>query len=142
MFLKHSPTEFFKKGDAVNEKDKSKVVQLILDGEVEKALKIVCDSYGRKTPKLKVGKVKRHSKALAVYVPRKATIFLSKGSLARNPFIILHELYHHLRFSNGKHKGTEKYANEFALSFIKSYVLNFLKKKGATGKKVTSFCKS
>jgi hypothetical protein len=37
----------------------------------------------------------------------------------RNPFIVLHEFYHVIRFKMGKHRGTEKLADEFALVFLK-----------------------
>jgi hypothetical protein len=40
----------------------------------------------------------------------------------REPFVVLHEFYHHLRTAlDRKHRGTEKYADEFAREFIEAY---------------------
>jgi hypothetical protein len=39
-----------------------------------------------------------------------------------NPFVVLHEFYHHLRARSGPHRGTERHANAFARRFIDSYV--------------------
>jgi hypothetical protein len=44
-----------------------------------------------------------------------------------NPFIILHEFYHHLRYRGMEHRGSEKSANSFASKFIDSY--RILKRK-------------
>jgi hypothetical protein len=38
-----------------------------------------------------------------------------------NPFIVLHEFYHHIRTRAGVHRGSEKHANMYAKSFIDSY---------------------
>jgi hypothetical protein len=38
-----------------------------------------------------------------------------------NPFVILHEFYHHLRTHGMEHRGTEKYANRFAEEFIEAF---------------------
>ncbi len=105
----------------LSEEEKARVVELILDGRVEEALRIVCEAHGRSPPKIRVGRVKGHSRSLAVYEPRSETIYLSDGSLLRNPFVILHELYHHLRMFAGRHRGTEKHADRFALSFLSAH---------------------
>jgi len=102
----------------LSEEEKARVVELILDGRAEVALRVVCEAHGRSPPKIRVGRVKGHSRSLAVYEPRSETIYLSDGSLLRNPFVILHELYHHLRMFAGRHRGTEKHANRFAISFL------------------------
>ncbi len=102
--------------------EKALVVSLILMGRVEEALEIVCSAHGRTPPKVRVGRVKGHDKALAVYDARRETIFVSRGEFLRNPFIILHETYHHLRMLAGRHRGTEKHADRFALSFIEAYL--------------------
>ena len=100
---------------------KAEVVRLILQGSAEEAIRVVCEAYGKPPPKLKVGRVKGMGSALAVYRVRDETIYLSDGSYIRNPFIILHELYHHLRIFSGRHRGTEKHANRFAMSFMEAY---------------------
>ncbi len=102
---------------------KAKVVALILNGRIDEALKMVCDAYGKSPPKVKIGRIKGHDKALAVYDAKRETIFVSDGTLIRDPFIMLHELYHHLRMFAGKHRGTEKHANRFAKSFLRSYCM-------------------
>jgi hypothetical protein len=51
------------------------------------------------------------------------TISVLNSDTMGNPFVILHEFYHHMRTSvlDKKHRGTEKYANEFAREFIAAY---------------------
>ena len=105
----------------LSDEERARVVELILSGRAEEALRIVCEAHGRSPPRIRVGRVKGHSRSLAVYDPRSETIYLSDGSLIRNPFVLLHELYHHLRMFAGRHRGTEKHADRFALSFLRSY---------------------
>ncbi|HEV2226795.1 MAG TPA: hypothetical protein VGR56_08340, partial [Nitrososphaerales archaeon] len=38
-----------------------------------------------------------------------------------DPFVMIHEFYHHLRSASGRHRGTEKDADRFALDFIEAY---------------------
>ncbi len=101
--------------------EKARVVQLILRGRTKEAMRLVCESFGKQPPKMKVGRVKGQGRALAVYLPRRSTIYFSDGSLTRNPFVVLHELYHHIRFLAEKHRGTEKHANKFAMEFIRAF---------------------
>ncbi len=105
----------------LTDREKAIVVSLILQGRVEEALELVCSAYGKVPPKVKVGRVKGHDKALAVYDAKRETIFVSRGDLLRNPFIILHETYHHIRMFAGRHRGTEKHADRFAQSFLEAY---------------------
>ena len=99
-----------------------KVVSLILDCKTEEALELLSSYYGVEPPGLKVGRPKGIGKALAVYVASKKTIYVTRGEYMCNPFIILHEYYHHLRTFMGKHRGTEKYADKFALCIISKYL--------------------
>jgi hypothetical protein len=47
------------------------------------------------------------------------TIHVLNSDVLKDPFVILHEFYHHLRTSiDRKHRGTEKYASKFARDFI------------------------
>jgi len=94
------------------------VVRLILEGETETAVKILSEFFGVDPPRLAVKKPKGVGKALAVYVAAKETIFFTRGEYFSNPFIVLHEFYHHLRMFEGKHRGTEKNADRFALCVI------------------------
>jgi hypothetical protein len=102
---------------------KSIIVWLILDGKTEKALHLLSDKYGVDVPKLEVGLPKRHKKnSLGCYDGKRKTISVLNSDVFKNPFVILHEFYHHLRTNlEAEHKGTEKYANEFAADFIQAY---------------------
>lgn len=102
---------------------KSKVVWLILNGQPEEALILLAKNYNATVPKLKVGLPKgRTANAYGCYTPRNETISVLNSDVIRNPFVILHEFYHHLRTSIDKqHRGTEKNADKFALAFIMSY---------------------
>ncbi len=100
----------------------ARVVHLILEGSAEKALADLSDNFGIPAPKLEVGAVKRHKRnALAVYVQAKKTIYSSKSEYLYNPFVMLHEFYHHLRASSDGKRGTEKHADAFARKAIETY---------------------
>ena len=100
---------------------KAYIVHLILNGRAEEALELLSEFHGVEPPKIRVGKVKGRSKALAVYIPSKKTIILQNGELYNDPFTILHEFYHHIRYRDGRHRGTEKNADKYAESFIQAY---------------------
>ena len=72
-------------------------------------------------PRLTVGPVKGRSRAAAVYVPRRKTIYASNRESLFEPAVILHEFYHHLRTRSGKHRGTEKHADLFAKDYLDAY---------------------
>ena len=99
------------------------IVWLILNGQVEKALELLAKNYKVSTPKLKVGLPKgRKATAFGCYTSKGATISVLNSDVMGNPFVILHEFYHHLRTSVDKqHKGTEKNADKFAREFIEAY---------------------
>jgi hypothetical protein len=99
------------------------IVWLILNGKAEKALELLAKNYKTSTPRLKVGLPKgRRATAFGCYTPKDATISVLNSDVLGNPFVILHEFYHHLRTSvDKKHKGTEKNADKFAIDFIKAY---------------------
>jgi len=99
------------------------IVWLILNGQAEKALDLLAKNYKVSTPKLKVGLPKgRKATAFGCYTPKDATISVLNSDVIVNPFVILHEFYHHLRTSIDKqHKGTEKNADKFAREFIEEY---------------------
>lgn len=107
--------------DGVDEKFAYRIVALILDGKLEDAILELSRFYRVRPPKIFVKRPKGLGKALAVYDPRKEAIFFTKGEYTYNPFIVLHEFYHHLRFFGGKHRGTEKNANRFATCFLVKY---------------------
>jgi hypothetical protein len=99
------------------------VVSLILNSKAEEALMLLAKHYNVNTPKLKVGLPKGHKAvAYGCYTAKTETISVLHSDYLTNPFVILHEFYHHLRSRNVDkiHKGTEKKANQFALDFIKT----------------------
>ncbi len=100
------------------------IVWLILNGQAEKALDLLAKNYKTSTPKLKVGLPKgRKATAFGVYTSKNETISVLNSDVIQNPFVILHEFYHHLRSRavDKQHRGTEKNADRFAMEFIKAY---------------------
>jgi hypothetical protein len=103
------------------ELERTKIIQLILDGKTEQALEILSQHYRVEKPKIKVGLPKGKAYILACYVPKNNTIYFKKGEYIYNPFIVLHEFYHVIRYSMKKHRGNEKLADKFAIEFLKKY---------------------
>jgi len=100
---------------------KAKIVHLILSRSPEEALRLLSQHYGTVTPNLKVGMPKGHKKNPGCYVAGKKTIYVSGREGLYDPFLILHEFYHHLRITDGKHKGTERHADKFARKYIEAH---------------------
>lgn len=100
---------------------KAKIVQSILSNDAGKALDSLGEYYDISAPKLKVGLPKGHISVAGCYVPMKRTIFTKNSEGLSNPFLILHEFYHHLRSVDGKHKGNEKLADKFARDYLNAY---------------------
>jgi hypothetical protein len=102
--------------------DKVFIVGLILDRQSEEALLLLAKHYRVSVPRLKVGLPKGGKKIFGCYSPRNKTISVLNSDVLGNPFVILHEFYHHLRTTVDKeHKGTEKNADRFANEFIREY---------------------
>jgi Zn-dependent peptidase ImmA (M78 family) len=100
------------------------VVWLVLNGKAEEALVLLAENYRVNVPKLKVGLPKgRKKRAYGCYTPKNATISVLNSDALGNPFVILHEFYHHLRTHSvdKQHKGTEKNADKFAAEFLQAY---------------------
>lgn len=100
------------------------IVWLILNGKTEEALALLAKNYKVKTPNLKVGLPKGHKiKAYGCYAAKNETISVQNSDMIANPFVILHEFYHHLRSKSvdKQHRGTEKNADRFAMEFIEAY---------------------
>jgi hypothetical protein len=103
---------------------KPTIVWLILNGKAEEALAILAKNYKVNEPKLKVGLPKGHKiRAYGCYTSKNETISVLNSDAMLNPFVILHEFYHHLRSKavDKMHRGTEKNADRFALEFIEAY---------------------
>ncbi|MGI0018903.1 MAG: hypothetical protein ACREAY_00365 [Nitrososphaera sp.] len=101
---------------------KAKIVYLILNRETEQALQMLSSFYRVKPPEVTVGTVKgKRRTAYAVYVPKERKIYAMNADIFYNPFVMLHEFYHHLRTQGGPHRGTERHADLYAHGFINSY---------------------
>jgi Zn-dependent peptidase ImmA (M78 family) len=100
---------------------KAKIVQLILMKDTDEALKALSQHYNIIFPHLKVGMPKKYSGKVGCYVSKTKTIHVMNREKLEDPYVILHEFYHHLRTQDRKHRGTEKYANKFAEEFIEAF---------------------
>jgi len=102
---------------------KARVVWLIVNGRAEEALKQLAERYGVEVPRLRVGLPKRHKKnVLGCYIARSNTISVLNSDVLREPFVVLHEFYHCVRTGvDVRHRGSERYADEFAMEFIQAY---------------------
>jgi len=101
---------------------KAEVVEKIVRGSPEEALKMLCKYYRVELPRIQVGAVKgRSGDTLGVYVSRRRTIYVRSSDLLYDPFVVIHEFYHHLRTRLKKHRGTERHADTFAREFIQAY---------------------
>ncbi len=116
----------------VQEDFKALIVWLIACGKPEKALDLLAKQYGVNVPALEVGLPKKHKvKAYGCYTAKNQTISVLNSDVIANPFVILHEFYHHLRSKavDKRHRGTEDNADAFALDYINAY-------RQATGQKL------
>jgi len=101
---------------------KAAVVALILDSKTEDAIRLLSRWYKVSVPKLGVGVFEGRTKGVAaVYSQNTKRILAAKREYLYDPFVMVHEFYHHLRSTSGKHRGTEKQADKFALDFIAAY---------------------
>ena len=101
---------------------KASVVAMILDSRPEDALDLLSQWYQVERPRLGVGVVEGRTKRIAaVYSLRRKEILAAKREYLYNPFVMIHEFYHHLRSRSGRHRGTEKEADRFAVEFIMTY---------------------
>ena len=104
------------------EQMKASVVALILDSKPEAALEVLSRWYRVSEPKLTVGVVEGKTKGVAaVYSQRRKEILAARREFLYDPFVMIHEFYHHLRSASGRHRGTERQADRFALEFIVAY---------------------
>ncbi len=102
----------------------AKIVHLILTKRTEQALQELSSFYHLESPEIVVGTVKgRRRIAYAAYVPKERKIYAMDSDIFYNPFVVLHEFYHHLRTQGGPQRGTERHANLYAKGFIDSYKL-------------------
>jgi hypothetical protein len=101
---------------------KAKIVHMVLNKKTEEALQYLSKFYNIAPPEIVVGTVKGKRKTVyAVYVQKESKIYAINSDVFYNPFVILHEFYHHIRTKGGIHRGSEKNANRYAKSFIDAY---------------------
>ncbi len=101
---------------------KARIVYMILNKRTEEALEYLSKLYNIDTPEIAVGTVKGKRKTVyAVYVQKQSKIYAINSDIFYNPFVVLHEFYHHIRTKAGVHRGSEKNADMYAKSFIDSY---------------------
>ena len=106
----------------LDERDfQARIVRTIrVERNPEAAIEKLSDHYRVEKPNLRVGLPKGEKRALGCYVRRDKTIYISSQQYLYNPYVIIHEFYHHLRNVSGKHRGTERHAEQFALKFLMS----------------------
>jgi hypothetical protein len=101
---------------------KANIVIMILNKRTEEALQNLSKFYNVSPPEIVVGTIKGKRKTVyAVYVQRESKIYATNSDIFYNPFIMLHEFYHHIRTRGGIHRGSERNANMYAKSFIDAY---------------------
>ena len=101
---------------------KTKIVHMILNKDTEEALQLLSKFYNVAPPEIVVGTIKGKRKTVyAVYVQKESKIYATNSDVFYNPFIVLHEYYHHIRTKGGTHRGSEKNANLYAKTFIDAY---------------------
>ncbi|MPZ06719.1 MAG: hypothetical protein GEU26_09965 [Nitrososphaeraceae archaeon] len=106
----------------LDEKWMARIVQKIFDKDTEQALTELSDLYSIRPPEIVVGTIKGKRKTVyAVYVQNENRIYAMNSDIFYNPFVVLHEFYHHLRSRSGMHRGSEKNANKYARTFIVAY---------------------
>jgi hypothetical protein len=103
---------------------RASIVRLILNGKAAEALELLAERYSVGLPRIRVGLPSGHRKnTLGCYTTKNRTISVLNSDMLKEPAVVLHEFYHHLRTSvDKKHRGTEKYAGEFAEEFIEAYM--------------------
>jgi hypothetical protein len=101
---------------------KAKIVYMILNRKTEEALQNLSNFYNVSPPQIVVGTIKgKRRSAYAVYVQKESKIYAINSDIFYNPFVVLHEFYHHIRTKGGIHRGSEKHANMYAKDFIDAY---------------------
>jgi hypothetical protein len=106
----------------LDEKSMARIVRKILNKDTEQALSDLSSLYNIRPPEIVVGTIKGKRKTVyAVYVQNENRIYAMNSDIFYNPFVVLHEFYHHLRSRSGVHRGSEKNANMYAKRFIDAY---------------------
>ena len=106
----------------IDDLTKAQIVRMILEKQTEKALEKLSEFYHVSPPQIVVGTIKGKRRTVyALYVQNERKIYALNSEIFFNPFVILHEYYHHIRTKLGVHCGSEKNANKFAQEFVNAY---------------------
>jgi hypothetical protein len=106
----------------IDELTKAQIVKMILEKHTEKALERLSEFYHVTPPQIVVGTIKGKRRTVyALYIPKERKIYALNSEIFFNPFVVLHEYYHHIRSKLGVHRGSERNANKFAQEFIDAY---------------------
>ena len=101
---------------------KAKIVYMILNRKTEEALQNLSKFYNITPPEIVVGTIKGKRRSVyAIYVQKEGRIYAINSDIFYNPFVVLHEFYHHIRSKEGIHRGSEKHANTYAKDFVDAY---------------------
>jgi hypothetical protein len=107
---------------SLDDMTKARIVFMIVNKRTEEALETLSMFYNTTPPQVVVGTIKGKRKTVyAVYVQKEGKIYATNSDIFYNPFIMLHEFYHHIRTKAGVHRGAERNANMYAKSFIEAY---------------------
>jgi len=118
-------------------KTQALIVKMILNKRTEESLQLLSNFYNIHPPEVIVGTIKGKRKSVhAVYVGNQKRIYATNSDIFYNPFVILHEFYHHLRYRGMEHRGSEKNADNFALQFINSYRSEYAKNIKSKGNRM------
>lgn len=99
---------------------RARAAWLIMRGDVEGALALLSQYYGVSAPRVRVGLPRGRRGVAGCYDPARATIYVRSRVELRNPLVVLHEFYHHLRYVLGEHRGTEKHADRYAAESVRA----------------------
>jgi len=106
----------------IDDLTRAQIVRMILEKQTEKALEKLSEFYHVTPPQIAVGTIKGKRRTVyALYVQNERKIYALNSEIFFNPFVILHEYYHHIRTKLGVHRGSEKNANKFAQEFVDAY---------------------
>ncbi|HMK33312.1 MAG TPA: hypothetical protein VK431_06790 [Nitrosopumilaceae archaeon] len=111
-----------KVGIDIDDLTRAQIVRMILEKQTEKALEKLSEFYHVTSPQIVVGTIKGKRRTVyALYVQKERKIYALNSDIFFNPFVVLHEYYHHIRTKLGVHRGSERNANKFAQEFVNAY---------------------
>ena len=106
----------------IDDLTKAQIVRMILEKQTEKALEKLSEFYHVTPPQIVVGTIKGKRRTVyALYVQNERKIYALNSEIFFNPFVVLHEYYHHIRTKLGVHRGSERNANKFAQELVDAY---------------------